>query len=160
MIFQEVVPTALVQDLLHSLHFDHTSAHLGVTKILEKVRSGFYWPDYKRDVEVSVASGFVCQKCNNPTKKRIHSLRSWKPSLPFWTVGIDLLGAFRLQLEIELSFWLVIISASGMNRSRYEISQLKQHLKPQWIGGLPALATPRAFTSTKDVVLKQNLSQV
>ena len=40
---QQVVPPALVQNILHSLHSDHTSAHLGVTKILEKVRSRFYW---------------------------------------------------------------------------------------------------------------------
>ena len=37
-------PPALVQNILHSLHFDHTSAHLGVTKTLEKERSRFYWP--------------------------------------------------------------------------------------------------------------------
>ena len=41
MIFQQVVPPALVQNILHSLHSDHTSAHLGVTKTLEKVRSHF-----------------------------------------------------------------------------------------------------------------------
>ena len=35
MIFQQVVPSALVQTILHSLHSDHTSAHLGVTKTLE-----------------------------------------------------------------------------------------------------------------------------
>ena len=34
MIFQQVVPPALVQTILHSLHSDHTSAHLGVTKTL------------------------------------------------------------------------------------------------------------------------------
>ena len=41
MIFQQVIPTALVPNILHSLHSDHTSAHLGVTKTLEKVRSRF-----------------------------------------------------------------------------------------------------------------------
>ena len=37
-------------------------------------------------------SCFVCQKRNSPTKKHIHSLRAWKPSFPFSTVGIDFLG--------------------------------------------------------------------
>ena len=93
MIFQQVVPLALVQNILHSLHSDHTNAHLGVTaKTLEKIRSRFYWPGYKRDVEVFVASCFVCQKRNSPTKKHIHSLRAWKPSFLFSTVGTDFLG--------------------------------------------------------------------
>ena len=39
-----------------------------------------------------VASCYVCQKRNSPTKKHIHSLRAWKPSFPFSTVGIDFLG--------------------------------------------------------------------
>ena len=41
MIFQQVVPPALVQNILHFFHSDHTRAHLGVTKTLEKVRSRF-----------------------------------------------------------------------------------------------------------------------
>ena len=92
MIFQQVVPHALVQNILHSPHSDRTSAHLGVTKILENVRSRFLFSGYKRDVEVSVASCFVCQKRNSPTKKHIQSLRAWKPSVLFSTVGIDFLG--------------------------------------------------------------------
>ena len=92
MIFQQVVPPALVQNILLSLHSDHKSSNLGVTKTLEKVRSRFYWPGHKRDVEVFVASCFVCQKRNSPTKKHIHSLRACKPSFPFSTVGIDFLG--------------------------------------------------------------------
>ena len=94
MSFQQVVPFALVQNFLQYLHSDHTSAHLGVTKTLEKVRSRFYWPGYKRDVEVFVASCFVRQQRKSATKKHIHSLRAWKPSFPFSTVGIDFWGPF------------------------------------------------------------------
>ena len=92
MIFQQVVPPALVYDILPSLQTDHTSAHLGVTKTLQKVRSRFYWTGYKRDVEVFVASCLVCQKRNSPTKKHIHSPRAWKLNFPLSTAGIDFLG--------------------------------------------------------------------
>ena len=82
-IFRQVVPPALVQIILHSLPSDHTGAHLGVTKTFEKVRSHFYWPGYKRDVEVFVAGCFVFQKRNSPIKEHFHRLRAWKPSFPF-----------------------------------------------------------------------------
>ena len=101
MIFQQVVPPTLVQDILHSLHSDDTSAHLGVTKILEEVRSRFYWPGYKRNVEVFVASCCVCQKRNSSSKKLIHRLRAWKPSFLFSTVVINFLGPFRPPPEIS-----------------------------------------------------------
>ena len=39
-----------------------------------------------------VASCFVCQKRNSPTKEHIHSLRASKPSFQFSTVGFDFLG--------------------------------------------------------------------
>ena len=92
MIFQQVVPPALVQIIISALHFGQTSALLGVTKTLEKVRSRFYRPAYKRDVEVFVASCFVCQRRSSPKKKHIHNLWAWKPSFPFSTVGIGFLG--------------------------------------------------------------------
>ena len=60
--------------------------------LFDELTIRFYWPGYKRDVEVFVASCFVCQKRNSPTKKHIHSLRAWEPSFPFSTVGIDFLG--------------------------------------------------------------------
>ena len=102
MIFQQVVPPELVQNILHSLHSDHTRAHLGVTKTSEKVRSRFFWPGYKRDVEMFVASCFVLQKRNSPSKKYNHRLWALKPSFSFSTVAIDFLG--RLPPEINTSF--------------------------------------------------------
>ena len=39
-----------------------------------------------------VACCFICQKRNSPTKKHIYSLRAWKPSFSFSTIGIDFLG--------------------------------------------------------------------
>ena len=86
MILKQIVPLPLVQNILPS------SAHQRTTKILEKVHSRFYCLGYKRDVEVIVASCFVFQKRNSPTKKHIHSLKAWKPSFPFSTVSNDFLG--------------------------------------------------------------------
>ena len=92
MIHQQVVPPPSVQDMLYSPHSDHTSAHLGVTRTLEKVRSRFYWPGRRREVRLFVASFFVCQKRNSPTKKHIHSVWAWKHSFPFSTFGMDFWG--------------------------------------------------------------------
>ena len=39
-----------------------------------------------------VARCFVCEKRNSPTKKHIHSLRTWRPRFLFSTVGINFLG--------------------------------------------------------------------
>ena len=72
--FQQVVPTPLVPEILHSLHSDRTSASFGVTKTLEKLRSRFYWPGQKRDDDDFVGSCLVCQKRNSPSNEHIHRL--------------------------------------------------------------------------------------
>ena len=97
-IFQQVVPPLLVPEILHSLHLhsDRTSAHLGETKTLEKLRYRFYWPGHKRDVEVFFGNCLVCQKPNSHSKKHIHCLRVWEPSFPFSTVGFDFFGPLPL----------------------------------------------------------------
>ena len=41
---QMLLPQKLIPDVLKSLHDHPTSAHLGVTKTLLKVRDRFYWP--------------------------------------------------------------------------------------------------------------------
>ena len=95
-LLQQVVPPSLVPEILRSLHSTATCAHLGVRKTLEKVRARFYWPGHKRDVQLFVASCITCQKRNSPSRKLIHSLRTWRPSFPFSTVGLDFLGPLPL----------------------------------------------------------------
>ena len=93
-IFQNVTPPSLVPEILHALHSDRTSAHLGLTKTLEKVRSRFYWPGHKRDVKGFVGSCFVRQRLKSPSIKHIHRLRAWESSFLFSMVGINFVGLF------------------------------------------------------------------
>ena len=160
MIFQQVVPTALVELILHRLHSDHTSAHLGVTKTLEKVRSRFYWPGYKRDVEVFVASCFVCQKRNSPTKKHIDSLRAWKPNFPFSMVGIDFLGPLLPSAGNQYILLIGDHFTEWREATALPDQSALTSVKPSWIIGSPALAAPRTYTPTKDIILKLNFSEV
>ena len=69
MVFPRVVTHAMVQEILHSFHSDHTSSHLGVTKTLEKILSRVCWPGQKRDVALFVSSSIALQKRTSPSKK-------------------------------------------------------------------------------------------
>ena len=119
MVFQQVVPPPIVQDILHSRHSEHTSAHVGFTKILEKASSRFYWPFHKRDVEVVFASCLVCKKRNSFSKKQIHSLWAWQPSFLFSTVGFDLISPPPLPSGNRYNRWSnhQVASSSDATRS-------------------------------------------
>ena len=89
---QQVVLTILRLKILESIHTSTTTAHLGVTKTLKKLRDRFYWPGHKKDVSVFASSCVVCQQRNSPKQKHRHSLVNWLPSFPFAHIRIDFLG--------------------------------------------------------------------
>ena len=89
---QQVVPPALVDDVLSSLHSSITGGHLGIAKLLGKVRRRFWWPGFKEDVQLFLRRCVECQKRRNPPQTHRHSLVEWKPSFPFQQIGIDFMG--------------------------------------------------------------------
>ena len=71
---QQIVPQSLVEELLGSTHSSSTGGHLGVAKITEKIRQGFYWPGFREDVKLSISRCPQCQKRSNPPKTHRHTL--------------------------------------------------------------------------------------
>ena len=62
---EQVVPTTFCSKTLESIHSSNTTAQLGLTKALEKLRAKFYGPGHKKYVSVFVSSCLVCQQRNN-----------------------------------------------------------------------------------------------
>jgi hypothetical protein len=46
-----VLPASLVHEVLIGVHNSPAGGHMGVKKTLEKIRSRFYWPKQRKDVE-------------------------------------------------------------------------------------------------------------
>ena len=57
---QLVLPASLVPQVLAGLHDSPVGGHLGAKKTLDKVRTRFYWPNQRNDVQLWCAS---CAKC-------------------------------------------------------------------------------------------------
>ena len=89
---QQIVPPALVPEIVTSLHDSLTSGHLGRYKTIENIRERFYWPGFKDDVKLHIEECIKCQKRSGPPKTHRHSLVDWKLSYPFHHIGIDFLG--------------------------------------------------------------------
>ena len=89
---QQIVPPALVTEVIASLHDSPTAGHLGTFKTTEKVRTRFYWPGFKEDIKRHIQQCEKCQKRANPPKTHRHSLVDWQPSYPFHHISIDFLG--------------------------------------------------------------------
>ena len=93
---QQIVPPALVSEIISSLHGSTTAGHLGTHKTIEKIRQRFYWPGFKEDVKHYIRCCEPCQKRAGPPKTHRHSLVEWQPSYPFHHIGLDFLGPLPL----------------------------------------------------------------
>ena len=89
---QLILPQELVPTVLDALHNHPTAGHLGVTKTLQKVRSRFYWPGQRRDVEDWCRACNSCASRNMLPKSRHAPLQLHQPGVPLQRVAMDILG--------------------------------------------------------------------
>ena len=89
---QMLLPHQLIFDVLKSLHDHPTSAHLGITKTLMKVRHWFYWPGQRRDVEDWCRSCIECASRKSPPQHYRAKLQTDITGNPLQRIAMDILG--------------------------------------------------------------------
>lgn len=60
--FLLVVPESFRSAVLHAMHDDPTSGHLGFARTLQRVQERFYWPHMRQTTKQYVASCDQCQR--------------------------------------------------------------------------------------------------
>jgi len=88
--YLKVVKDSEVEPLLYMLHTHPLGGHLGVEKVLEKVKRQYYWPQFVEDIKKYIAS---CDECQKRRKKlRRGEFRPIPVGEPFEMIGIDFVG--------------------------------------------------------------------
>eukprot|EP00731_Ephydatia_muelleri_P023225 Em0015g808a len=77
-------------------HDSPSGSHLGMTKTLEKIRSSFYWPGQRKDVEDWCKGCEMCASRKSPSTKRRAPLQSDLTGCPLQRVAMDILGPLPL----------------------------------------------------------------
>ncbi|CAF5169736.1 unnamed protein product, partial [Rotaria magnacalcarata] len=84
----------MINSLLKACHDDPlTGAHFSTDRMYYKIRSHFWWPRMKIDIQCYVKSCSLCTQFNIDRAKRYGHLHSIPPPEgPFSLVGIDFCG--------------------------------------------------------------------
>ena len=82
----------LGKNILTNLHSSATSGHLGLAKVMEKLRQRFWWPGFKEDNRLFTKRCSECQRRLNLPETHRHSLLEWKASYPLHHIGINFMG--------------------------------------------------------------------
>jgi exodeoxyribonuclease III len=95
-----VVPESLRAFVLRRHHGIPFSGHIGIKKVLEKLRQRFWWKNLNRDVKRWIKACVVCQrrKPPRPTRQGVPKSVCISPR-PWHTIAIDLVGPASQTLE-------------------------------------------------------------
>ncbi len=76
--------------ILYMFHNDPTTTHASIDKMMEKMRTRYYWPQMYEDIRIYVRSCDICQRRGK--YKRSEPLHPIPVGEPFHRIGIDYVG--------------------------------------------------------------------
>ena len=100
---QVVVPAALREEVLASLHDEMTAGHQGFTRTLLSIKCRFYWDSMAYDVENWVKSCRTCASRNRPSRATKAPMILREVASSFDTIVIDLVGPLKRSKKWILS---------------------------------------------------------
>ena len=89
---QELIPKTSIRTVLKEFHDTLTGGHFGFRKTMEKIRSRFYWPGQRHDVENWCKACAKCASRKSPTRRRRAPMQSGLVGTPMQRVAMDILG--------------------------------------------------------------------
>ena len=114
---QIVLPNAMKDLVMESLHDNIFSGHFGVKKTQTRVKLRYYWPGCMNDVEEWCRTCVVCQRRKPPTSKNVAPLQSIDTGQgPFEQLALDIVklpktargNQYALVIEDYFSKWVEV----------------------------------------------------
>ena len=87
-----LIPSALQDQVLKSLHDGPLGGHLGITRTEERVRKRFHWPGIRKTVTRHIQLCNVCNHKNSPTNRNTAPLGHISVIQPFTFWTMDYMG--------------------------------------------------------------------
>ena len=79
-----------MEPVLYMFHNDPTAAHAAKEKMMDKMKSRYYWPQMFNDIRTYVESCDACQRRGK--SKRNEPLHPIPIGEPFYQIGVDYIG--------------------------------------------------------------------
>ena len=128
-VYQLVVPKELRKEILHTMHDDPIGGHLGIVKCYSKMRLRYFWPKMFRSVRRYINRCMDCQtKKPSPGKPIGFGQLMEVPSIPWSTMGCDLLG--RFPKSDHNKFYIIVCTDHA---TRYVVTGALEDMKAETV---------------------------
>lgn len=107
----------MIQKLISENHDTPTGGHVGINRLLNKLRSKYYWPNMKNTITKYIKNCFKCIQNKHTIKTNEIFTKTTTPSKCFDTISIDTIGPFTrstkgnryaLTIQCDLSKFVII----------------------------------------------------
>jgi hypothetical protein len=122
-----LLPEALRPMVLEYFHRSHLSAHLGVTKTLQRVARVFYWPGLRREVCAFVRGCLECQRAKPAADSRVGLHSSGVVTRPMEKVFIDFVGPIARSKKGNVAV-LVLLDGFSKFISMYPVRRISSEV--------------------------------
>ena len=119
-----VIPCMLRKEVFTYLHGTPFGGHQGINKVLASLRSRFYWPGMKRDVQRWIAQCLTCQKFKYPQGQKRAQLQPMPVSAPLDRIQMDIIGP--LQTTDKGNTYILVLCdfvTTSQNGQKHSLSQ-------------------------------------
>jgi len=112
---QLIVPRSMRKELLEDAHNSKFGGHLGVRRVVDKLKLNFYWFRMKESVRIWVQNCVVCGARKRPKRKAKAQLGSYVTGAPMDRIQMDISGPFPcternnryiLVIQCQFSKWV------------------------------------------------------
>ena len=153
-----VVPLALRPMILEYFHDSVLSAHLGVTKTLQKISKVFYWPGLRQDVCKYVRQCTPCQQAKPAQNAQVGLHRSEVVSKPMERLFIDFMGPIVRSRRGNVAI-LVILDGFSKFIVMYPVRRITSEVVVKCLVEkyFPCYGVPQSIVSDNATVFKSRL---
>jgi transposase InsO family protein len=150
-----LLPESLRPMILEYFHSSHLSAHLGMTKMLNRISKVFYWPDMRREVCAFVRRCQDCQRVKPATDSKVDLHSSEVVTRPLERVFIDFIGPIvrsckeNTAVLVVLDGFLKFVCMYPVRRISSEV--VKNCLMEKFF---PSFGVPQSIVSDNAAVFK------
>jgi hypothetical protein len=103
-----LLPESLMPMVFEYSHSSTLSAHLGVTKMLNRISKVFYWPNMRKEVCAFVKGCSDCQRAKPPQNSRIGLHSSQVVTRPMERIFVDFAGPLVRSRKGNIALFVVL----------------------------------------------------
>jgi hypothetical protein len=150
-----LLPETLRLMVLEYFHSSHLSAHLGMTKTLNKIAKVFFWPGMRQDVYAFVRNCMDCQRAKPSQDSQVGLHSSNVVPCPMERVFVDFVGPIVRSRRGNIAVF-VILDGFSKYVAMYPVRRISAEVVKTCLleKYFPAFGVPQAIVSDNATVFK------